>query len=644
MPRRDGGPVETDGRTIWRRFADALAPVPGHAVAALAGADARARSSASPRRCAPTPPTRSTTRSPSGWPSPSSGRGRCSSGSTSRCWPPPSRRWTTWPRTPSWPPTAGRPARVITTFRPDDVVDMEWAGWADAGGPARRDHRRGHRRRYAGYLDALRPAPGGVHRAPAPPSARPRPPDRPHPRRSTRPRRPRCSTGACAARRPRPTPRRSGPHMLVEFARMSLEDGLVMQLHPGAVRNHNRWLHDALRPRRRRRHPAGDRLRARRCAPLLDAYGNDPRLRLVLYTLDETTFTRELAPLAGGYAALLPRRAVVVPGLARRRCAGSARRSPRRPASTTPPASSTTPGRSAPSRSATTWPAGSTPASWPGWSPSTGCRSTRPPRPSPTWPTTCPSGSSDWRTDDDHDHHRRRRARRPLPDRGGRRRLGRDQPGRLLGHLRRAAHRRRRSPAPGFTFTNGRGNEITCAAVRALAHHVVGPDAGRDRRRAGGVLALAHRRRAAALARPGEGRHPHGGRRAGQRGVGPAGQGWPASRCGGCWPRCRPRSWSPASTSTTSPTRSPRPRRCDSWTRAAPATPSGWPQLERDGFPSYTTSVGWLGYPDEKVRALTRQAYAEGWRAMKMKVGGADRRRRPPGRGSSATRSARTRC
>jgi L-fuconate dehydratase len=44
--------------------------------------------------------------------------------------------------------------------------------------------------------------------------------------------------------------------------------------------------------------------------------------------------------------------------------------------------------------------------------------------------------------------------------------------------------------------------------------------------------------------------------------------------------------------------------------------------LESDGFPSYTTSVGWLGYPDEKVRALTREAYAEGWRAMKMKVGG----------------------
>ncbi len=44
--------------------------------------------------------------------------------------------------------------------------------------------------------------------------------------------------------------------------------------------------------------------------------------------------------------------------------------------------------------------------------------------------------------------------------------------------------------------------------------------------------------------------------------------------------------------------------------------------LERNGFPSYTTSVGWLGYPDDKVRARTRTAYQEGWRAMKMKVGG----------------------
>jgi len=91
--------------------------------------------------------------------------------------------------------------------------------------------------------------------------------------------------------------------MLVEFARMSVEDGMVMQLHPGSSRNHNTWLHRAYGT-----DVGGDIPQAtdyvHGLAPLLDEFGNDPRLRLVLYTLDETTFTRELAPLAGGYAAL----------------------------------------------------------------------------------------------------------------------------------------------------------------------------------------------------------------------------------------------------------------------------------------------------------------------------------------------------
>jgi glucuronate isomerase len=91
--------------------------------------------------------------------------------------------------------------------------------------------------------------------------------------------------------------------MLVEFARMSIEDGLVMQLHPGAVRNHNRWLHAT-----HGRDVGGDLPQATEylhaLTPLLDAYGNDPRLRVVVYTLDEYTFSRELAPIAGGYAAI----------------------------------------------------------------------------------------------------------------------------------------------------------------------------------------------------------------------------------------------------------------------------------------------------------------------------------------------------
>jgi glucuronate isomerase len=88
--------------------------------------------------------------------------------------------------------------------------------------------------------------------------------------------------------------------MVFQFAGMSVEDGLVMQLHPGAVRNHNRRLH-----REYGRDVGGDIPQAtdyvHALAPLLDAYGNDPRLRVVVYTLDEYTFSRELAPIAGTY-------------------------------------------------------------------------------------------------------------------------------------------------------------------------------------------------------------------------------------------------------------------------------------------------------------------------------------------------------
>src|SRR5688500_15148682 len=44
-------------------------------------------------------------------------------------------------------------------------------------------------------------------------------------------------------------------------------------------------------------------------------------------------------------------------------------------------------------------------------------------------------------------------------------------------------------------------------------------------------------------------------------------------------------------------------------------------EMRRDGYPAYTTSTGWLGYPDEKVRRLCREAIANGWTAFKMKVG-----------------------
>jgi glucuronate isomerase len=91
--------------------------------------------------------------------------------------------------------------------------------------------------------------------------------------------------------------------MLVEMAKMSLEDGLVMQIHPGAFRNHNRWLFDRYGRDKGADIPQRtDYVHA--LQPLLGRFGNDPRLSVIVFTLDETSYSRELAPLAGHYPAL----------------------------------------------------------------------------------------------------------------------------------------------------------------------------------------------------------------------------------------------------------------------------------------------------------------------------------------------------
>jgi glucuronate isomerase len=92
-------------------------------------------------------------------------------------------------------------------------------------------------------------------------------------------------------------------HMVMESARMSIEDGLVMQLHIGPVRNHNTLLFE------RFGHDKGGDI-PQQCEfthnlrSLLNRHGNDPRLTLILFTLDETAYARELAPLAGHYPAI----------------------------------------------------------------------------------------------------------------------------------------------------------------------------------------------------------------------------------------------------------------------------------------------------------------------------------------------------
>jgi len=89
-------------------------------------------------------------------------------------------------------------------------------------------------------------------------------------------------------------------HMIIEMARMSTEDGLVMQLHVGSCRSHNPYIADNYGPDMGADIPITSEF-TRNLKPLLDKFGTDPRLTLILFNLDETTYARELAPLAGHY-------------------------------------------------------------------------------------------------------------------------------------------------------------------------------------------------------------------------------------------------------------------------------------------------------------------------------------------------------
>jgi glucuronate isomerase len=91
--------------------------------------------------------------------------------------------------------------------------------------------------------------------------------------------------------------------MLTEMARMSIEDGMVMQIHPGVLRSHNEAVLERFGPDMGADMPvAGEFVRALK--PLLDRFGNAPGFSLILFTIDETVYSRELAPLAGHYPCL----------------------------------------------------------------------------------------------------------------------------------------------------------------------------------------------------------------------------------------------------------------------------------------------------------------------------------------------------
>ena len=196
---------------------------------------------------------------------------------------------------------SGWGGRVITTYRPDPVVDPEFEGFADKlaqfgaitgedvsswqGYLAAHENRRAYFREFGGATAT----------------------DHGHPSAATAD----LSRDDAAALYARIRSGSFSPQeaelfraqMLTEMAGMSLKDGMTMQIHPGAFRNHN----DAVMARFGRDKGADipsstEYVRALR--PLLNRYGNEAALTIILFTLDEDSYSRELAPLAGHYPAL----------------------------------------------------------------------------------------------------------------------------------------------------------------------------------------------------------------------------------------------------------------------------------------------------------------------------------------------------
>lgn len=195
---------------------------------------------------------------------------------------------------------SGWGGRVVTTFRPDPVVDPDYEGFA------RNVRRLGElagedAEGWSGYLAALaeRRRYFIAHGATAS--------DHGHPTAATADLAPaeceRLFAGALAGTLDAREAEAFRGQMLTEMARMSLDDGLVMQLHPGSFRNHNRALFDRLGRDKGADIPIRtDYVQALK--PLLDRFGEAPGLTLILFTLDESSYARELAPLAGHYPCL----------------------------------------------------------------------------------------------------------------------------------------------------------------------------------------------------------------------------------------------------------------------------------------------------------------------------------------------------
>jgi glucuronate isomerase len=195
---------------------------------------------------------------------------------------------------------SGWKGRVVTAYRPDPVVDPEFEGFAASvksmGQLSGEDTST-----WRGYLAAHRNRRAFFKTMGATST------DHGHPTATTSD----FDTGACeklfakalaGAMTPAEAEAFRG-QMLTEMARMSLDDGLVMQIHPGSFRNHNPQLFARFGRDKGADIPTRtDYVHALK--PLLDRFGNERGLTVILFTLDETSYSRELAPLAGHYPIL----------------------------------------------------------------------------------------------------------------------------------------------------------------------------------------------------------------------------------------------------------------------------------------------------------------------------------------------------
>jgi glucuronate isomerase len=195
---------------------------------------------------------------------------------------------------------SGWKARIVPTFRPDSVVDPEFPGFRE--NLQRLGEMHGEDcSHWQGYLSALRRARERFKKLGCTAT------DHGHPTARTAD----LSASEASALFAQVISGKSDAasnelfraQMLTEMARMSVEDGLVMQIHPGSLRNHNQQIFARFGRDMGADIPTPtDYVRALR--PLLDRFGNDPALTIILFNLDESAYSRELAPLAGHYPCL----------------------------------------------------------------------------------------------------------------------------------------------------------------------------------------------------------------------------------------------------------------------------------------------------------------------------------------------------